>query len=264
MIYLSKLLPQFVYPLGLIAILTIVALFLQNKPRWQRACLITSLLIIFISGNRWVAMGLTRSLEWQYLPEDEVPVSEVIVVLGGGTNPAEDPRSQVEINGAGDRVFYAASLYHQGKAEHLLLSGGRINWYPSESSPAQEMASLLSMLGVPSEAMWFENESRNTYENALYVHKILSEKGINRIILITSASHMPRAVHLFEEQGFEVIPAPTDFKVTRSNWQSLQDAGISIQIMNLIPDAESLNTITNVFKEYFGILFYRFRGMIIN
>ncbi|MCJ7657939.1 MAG: YdcF family protein, partial [Anaerolineales bacterium] len=100
MIYISKLLPQFVYPLGLIGGLIIIALLLQRKPRLQRAILIIALLVLFISGNRWVAMGLSRSLEWQYLPQENIPVADVIVVLGGGTNPAEYPRSTIEINGA--------------------------------------------------------------------------------------------------------------------------------------------------------------------
>ena len=264
MIYLSKLLPQFVYPLGMIGVLIIIALLLQRKPRWQRAILIIALLVLLISGNRWVSMGLSRSLEWQYLPQENIPAADVIVLLGGGTNPAEYPRSTIEINGAGDRVIYAAQLYHQGKADHLLLSGGRIDWSPSSTTPAEEMAIILEQLGVPSESMWLETKSRNTYENALFAKDILSENGFHKIILVTSASHMPRSVHLFEEQGFEVIPAPTDFKVTQSNWQGLREASIPVQIMNFLPSAESLNSVTNVMKEYIGILVYRFRGMIHN
>jgi len=262
MIYLSKLLPQFVYPLGLICGLIIIALFLQRKPRWQRTILIITLLILLISGNRWVAMGLSRSLEWQYLPQENLSTADVIVVLGGGTNPAEYPRSSIEINSAGDRVIYAAKLYHQGKADHLLLSGGRIDWSPSNTTPAEEMKVILEQLGVPSESMWLETKSRNTYENALFAYEILTGQEVHKIILVTSASHMPRSVQLFEEQGFEVIPAPTDYKVTQTNWQGLREASIPVQIMNLLPNTESLNSVTNVMKEYIGILVYRFRGMI--
>ncbi len=264
MIYLSKLLPQFIYPLSLIGLLIALALLLQQKPRGQRVILILALLILLISGNRWVAMGLTRSLEWQYLPKEQIPAAEAIVVLGGGTNPAEYPRPSVEINGAGDRVLYAAQLFHMGKADHLLLSGGRIDWSSSSTTPAEEMATILEMLGVPSESMWLETESRNTSENAQFAREILKKKDINKIILVTSASHMPRSVQLFEEQGFEVIPAPTDYDVTQSNWQGLKQASIPIQIMNLLPNVESLNSVTNVIKEYIGILVYRFRGMIVN
>jgi len=264
MIYLSKLLPQFVYPLGVIGILIIIALLLQRKPRWQRGLLLFALIVLFSSGNRWVAMGLSRSLEWQYLPQENIPSADVIVVLGGGTYPAEYPRSTIEVNGAGDRVIYAAQLYKLGKANHLLLSGGRIAWSNSSTTPADEMAFILEQLGVPVESMWLENESRNTYENAMFAKQILGEKGISRIILVTSASHMPRSVLLFEEQGFMVIPAPTDYKVTQSNWRGLIEASIPVQILNLIPNTENLNSVTNVMKEYIGILVYKIRGMIYN
>jgi uncharacterized SAM-binding protein YcdF (DUF218 family) len=264
MIYLSKLFPQFVYPLSVIAILIIIALFLQRKPRWQRGLLIFALIVLFVSSNRWVAMGLSRSLEWQYLPQENIPSADVIVVLGGGTNPAEYPRSTIEVNGAGDRVIYAAQLYKQGKANHLLLSGGRIDWSNASTTPADEMAFILEQLGVPFESMWLEKESRNTYENALFSKEILSEKGISRIILVTSASHMPRSVLLFEQNGFMVIPAPTDYKVTQSNWQGLFEESIPVQLLNLIPHTENLNSVTNVMKEYIGILVYKFRGMIYN
>jgi uncharacterized SAM-binding protein YcdF (DUF218 family) len=112
--------------------------------------------------------------------------------------------------------------------------------------------------------MWLESKSRNTFENAQFAREILTEKDINKIILVTSASHMPRSIHLFEEQGFDVIPAPTDYDVTQANWQALRQASIPVQIMNLIPNVENLNSITNTMKEYIGILFYRFRGMIVN
>lgn len=264
MIYLTKLLPQFIYPLGVMGMLIVLAVLLQQKPRIQRVILILTLIILLISGNRWVAMALTRSLEWRYLPPEQIPSAGVIVVLGGGTNPAEYPRSTVEINGAGDRMLYAAQLFHMGKADHLLLSGGRIDWSSSNTTPAEEMAVILEMLGVPLESMWLESESRNTFENAQYAREILTEKDINKIILVTSASHMPRSVQLFEEQGFDVIPAPTDFDVTQANWQGLRQASIPVQIMNLLPNVENLNSVTNAMKEYIGILFYRFRGMIVN
>ena len=264
MIYISKLLPQFIYPIGVLGLLIVLALLLQQKPRVQRVILILAILILLISGNRWVAMALTRSLEWQYLPLERIPEAEVIVVLGGGTNPAVYPRSTVEINGAGDRVLYAAELFHMGKADHLLLSGGRIDWSSSNTTPAEEMALILGRLGIPVESMWLESESRNTFENALFAREFLAEKDINKIILVTSASHMPRSVQLFEEQGFEVIPAPTDYDVTQSNWQALKQASIPVQIMNLLPNVENINSVTSVMKEYIGILFYRIRGMIMN
>ena len=121
----------------------------------------------------------------------------------------------MEINGAGDRVLYAARIYKEGKAAHILLSGGEITWMKATSStPADEMAEILQSLGVPKEALWLENKSQNTHENAVFSKVILDEKGIKKILLVTSATHMPRAVALFQKLGLEVIPLPVDYSVT--------------------------------------------------
>lgn len=263
-VFLSKFLPPFVYPLGIVIFLILVSIFLYKKTRWQRASLILALVILIIFSNRWTAAWLTRSLEWRYLPPPELsedrlqanktPVADVIVVLGGGTESFQFPRPSVEVNGAGDRVLYAAYLYKQGAASHLLLSGGRINWLEPGDSPAQDMASLLTLMGVPEEALWLEPRSQNTSENAVEAYRLLSPKGIQRIILVTSAAHMPRAVGLFEQQGFEVLPAPTDYNMTQEDWENLTHANLVTQIYNLIPSAPNLSSVTSSLKEYLGMV----------
>lgn len=262
-IFLSKLLPPLIYPLGLTILLVFAAIFLSKKPRLQRLVLILALLLLFISSNRWTAVWLSRSLEWRYLPPAELseaslaarhsPLAEVIVVLGGATDSHQAPRPTVEVNGAGDRVLYAAYLYKLGAASHLLLSGGRIDWLESGDSPAEDMASLLKLMEIPADALWLETESRNTAENASAAYAFLTPEGIQRIILVTSAEHMPRAVGLFEQQGFTVIPAPTDYSVTQAEWEDLTQADLVTQLFNLIPTASNLSSVTSSLKEYLGM-----------
>ena len=195
------------------------------------------------------------------MPIGDIPSAEVIVVLGGGTEPQTNPRPTVELNGAGDRIIYAAKLYHTGKAAHILLSGGNINLVEGIiSTPASQMAEIIKELGVPSDALWIEDRSRNTYENALYAQALLREKGFTRVILVTSAAHMPRSVALFTHQGIEVIPAPTDFSVTESGWQELFSQDPSIQLMNILPNVSNLSMTTNIMKEYIGMVIYHIQG----
>jgi uncharacterized SAM-binding protein YcdF (DUF218 family) len=261
-IILSKFLPLIGYPLGLVFILIIFALFVFKRPRLQRIILILALVLLWVASNRWVAMGLAKSLEWRYLPPDQIPQAEVVVVLGGGTLSHENPRPMEEVNSAGDRVIYAARLYKDGVAPNLLLSGGGIDWYNPESSPAQEMYILLELMGVPPEAMWLESDSRNTYENAAYTHQILESKGINTILLVTSAAHMHRSVKLFEAQGFEVIPLPTDYVVTETNWNRLSQGSLAAKLLYLVPGSDNLSLTTRILKEYLGILYYNLKGWL--
>jgi len=259
-LYLSKLLPLLLYPLGLAFIILLLALLVKNV-KWQKGLLAIALAILYLGSNTWVAMGLSRSLEWQYLPE-VINEAEAIVVLSGGTQSANKPRQMVEVNQAGDRLIYASSLYHQGKADHLLLTGGKIDWLSTENDPVEDMHYLVKFFGVPESAIWVESASRNTYENALNSRLLLESKNIHRIILVTSASHMPRSVRLFEKQGFDVIPAPADFTVTFKEWEQAISAPIQTQLLYLLPSADNLSITSRMLKEYFGLFIYSLRGWI--
>lgn len=262
-IFLSKLLPLFVYPLGLAFLLLLLAVLSSANRKLSMAYIILALAILWLSSTTGVSNLMARSLEWRYKPLEEIPTGEAIVLLGGGTEPAIYPRPGVEINGAGDRVLYAAQLYKDGKAPIILLSGGEITWLNDGSAtPAEDMAKILSSIGVPSEAMIIEDRSRNTYENALYAKELLGEKGINKILLVTSAMHMPRSVALFEAQDFEVTPLPVDYSVVENQSAESQDSIFITKILNIIPNVSNLALTTNALKEYLGTFIYQLQGWL--
>jgi uncharacterized SAM-binding protein YcdF (DUF218 family) len=262
-VFFSKFLPTFVYPIGLTFLLVLLALILRRRKRLQTGLLVLILLLLFICGNRWVSFTLARSLEWRYLPANPVPQADAIVVLGGGTEPAQYPRPVVEVNSAGDRVIYAAQLYKEGKAPHILLSGGNISWYESRSTtPAYEMASLLKLMGIPEDALWLQPESQNTREDALFSSRMLKDKGIYRVLLVTSAQHMPRSVGLFQHEGIHAIPAPVDYTVTQTGWDGLFSPDLQTVLVNLMPNVGSLSLTSSILKEYIGLWIYSLRGWL--
>jgi uncharacterized SAM-binding protein YcdF (DUF218 family) len=263
--FLSKLLPLFVSPLGLTCVLLVLALWVRRRPRWQTLLIALALATLWLGSNRLVAMTLLRSLEWRYLPD---PASfgsgaEVIVVLGGGTRPQAFPRPTSELNEGGDRLLYAARLYRQGAAPRILVSGGNPPLMgPVLESEAESMAAILTAIGIPREALWLEPSSNNTYENALETQAILESHGVSRIILVTSASHMPRASAVFAKAGLDVVPAPTDFQVTYEDWAYYTQPDAVVQFFNLLPTADNLVATTRALKEYIGIAVYRLRGWL--
>ena len=262
-VYLSKLLPLFIYPLGLVSLIILLVLIIEKRDRFPRGLLIAGLVILWLASNRWVSYGLARSLEWRDLPSEITAQVEVIVLLGGGTEPGDPPRPMAEINAAGDRVLYAARLYHEGAAPIILASGGNVEFAGDRSStPAAEMTELLLLLGVPFDAIWQQPNSQNTYEDALYSAEILAENEISEVILVTSAMHMPRSKALFEKQGITVIPAPTDFTITEQNWSSAFNPYLGEFVIHLMPNASALNLTTNVLKEYIGMVVYSLRGWL--
>jgi uncharacterized SAM-binding protein YcdF (DUF218 family) len=219
-------------------------------------------LIILLSGsNGWVNDWLIQSLEMRHLPLKEMPKADAIVVLGGCTKPAEPPRPWVEVSEEGDRLVYAARLYREGKAPLVILSGGRIDWRGGGPPESADMAQLMEAMGVPKSAIEQDPSSLNTRENAVNVKKIMDTRGIRKILLVTSAMHMPRSVLIFKKLGIDPIPSPTDFLTTQRDIQELSSSTEAILLGNL-PDAERLWLTTKAIKEYIGIAVYWLRGWV--
>lgn len=263
-LYLSKLLPLLFYPLGLACVLMVVALItIWKRPRWAAGAIALALVVLLVSSNGWTTRYLLQELEWQHLPPTELPTAEAIVVLGGATQPATPPRPGVDLLGEGDRIFYAAQLYQQKKAPVLILSGGRINWQGSSNVQPEsaDMAVFLRQLGIPETAIIQEPDSLNTYQNAVNVKQILDQRQINRVLLVTSALHMPRSLLIFQRQGIAAIPAPTDFLISEADTDA-QQFGPQAALLNFLPDADRLKNFTRALKEYIGLLVYSWRGWL--
>jgi len=258
---LSKLLPLLLYPLGLACLLLLVALvLLGRRPRWAAAAIATALALLLLGSNGWVADRLLQSLEWQHLPNQQ-PSADAIVVLGGGIRPAMPPRPWVEVSEAGDRVLYGARLYLAGKAPWLILSGGRIPWLDGGGPPeSSDMAALATALGVPEAAILQDPTSLNTYQNAVNVKALLQTYGLERVLLVTSALHMPRSLAIFRHQGIDAAPAPTDFLLSKARLET--DSQWQAHLVTLFPDVHYLHEVTQALKEYLGLLVYRLRGWL--
>ncbi|NCJ05154.1 YdcF family protein [Synechococcales cyanobacterium C] len=259
-LWLSKLLPLFLYPVGLTCVLLGVAIAAFWKfPQLAALAVTVALSIQLIAANPWVARTLTESLERQHLPPDPMPSASAIVILGGGIQPQRAPRPWVEVSEAGDRVLYGAKLYREGKAPRVILSGGRIDWRHGGRAESKDMAELIQTMGVPASALWQDKTSLNTRENAVNVKQILDTQTITgSILLVTSATHMPRALAIFEKLGIDAIASPTDFQVTQAD-QDLSWAGF---IFELLPNSQALDQTTRALKEYLGWGVYWLRGWI--
>lgn len=261
-LFLSKLLPLFIYPLGFASLMLIGALVtLWKRPRWATVFITLALLAILIPGNGWFTKQLVRSLEWQNVPAANLPQAEAIVVLGGATRPQKYPRPWVDVLDAGDRVLHGARLYLAGKAPVVIMSGGRIDWQQNSQSESADMAELAEAMGVPASAILQDPTSLNTYENAVNVKQILQERGIQRVLLVTSAMHMPRSIAIFQKQGMNVIPAPTDFTLAEEDLLEPVDTAQE-QILALLPEASHLHQFTRALKEYIGMGVYWLRGWV--
>jgi uncharacterized SAM-binding protein YcdF (DUF218 family) len=261
-LFLSKLLPLFIYPLGLSCVLLIVAFLLSLKhSRLTFLPILLAFVVLIVASNARVSNHLVKSLEWQNLPSQEMPNADAIVLLGGATRNASPPRIMADLKQEGDRLLYAAKLYQEEKAPLIIAAGGRIQWYGGGKSEAADMKTLLQIMGVPQKAIIEEPNSLNTYQNAINVKEILDTKDLKKILLVTSAMHMPRSLLIFERQGIDAIAAPTDFLISNQELQEV-DYSLESKILSFLPGTEYLDQTTKAIKEYIGLFVYRLRGWL--
>ncbi|MFO1352892.1 MAG: YdcF family protein [Gammaproteobacteria bacterium] len=245
----------FVYPLTLaLAAIMVSAIALGlDRRRWAGYALGVALVGLWLCSTPAITDALRASLETRYPPLTmaQLPSADAIVVLGGGVEGAAPPyRLYPDLGGSADRVWFAARLFKAGKAPLIIASGGRLPWTGAAQAEAPAIVELLEELGVPSAALAVESESLNTYQNAVNVKPILQQRGLRSILLVTSAMHMTRALGTFRAQGIEVYPAPTDYEFVPA----------PASLLRWLPDAAALAGTTQVLKEYFGTLVYRWRG----
>lgn len=253
----GKLLTPLISPLGMALALWSVGVLLSwlGRGRWGRRCRVAGCLVLIFLACPLVGEGLLHALESQYplSAAQDSPNADAIVVLGGFTQPPLPPRPNIDVDEGFDRLLHGLRLWRAGKAPLLVFSGGNIPYLTGSSmTEAASVCSLALEYGVDPQAILLEEESRNTYENALHTGRLLRERGLNRVLLVTSAAHMPRAVAVFRKQGMEVIPAPTDLQVVPRSFTLLQ----------LMPGLASLAYSNAAIKEQVGMWIYWLRGWI--
>jgi uncharacterized SAM-binding protein YcdF (DUF218 family) len=246
-------LPDLIFsPLLVTWLLMAISLFAQLHKRSQLAIAtnLSAVAILWLTGTSLVSGVLVRTLEMRNVPSGQIPQADAIVVLAGITRRAYPPHPVVHLGQGADRLVYAAALYKEGRAPLVTFSGNR-----SESA---EMAGVMEIMGVPRTAMLEENvRLTSTYGGARELRLALVSHNVHRVLLVTSAVRMPRALAVFRHLGIDAIPAPTDF-MTRTGppRQPLNIVG------SVLPNIGDVRDFTTVMHEFFGLVGYRLAGWI--
>ena len=250
---LSKLFSLLVYPLSMSLLLFLFALVF-GRLRWDRSSFYTSMLAIgwlYLCSTALFANFLSGTLEREFVPRamSVVEKADAIVLLGGATRGDTPMGSLADLNQHADRLVHAVDLYKAGKAPVVLLTGGGMGDGRPE---ALQMRDVLEVMGVPVEQVLLEKQSRDTHDNAVNSARILKDKGMHRILLVTSAYHMRRALAVFERQGLTVVPAPTDY----------QQLVAKPVMPGWLPTVGSLHQSTDALHEIVGYWVYRWKGWL--
>jgi uncharacterized SAM-binding protein YcdF (DUF218 family) len=251
MYIISKLFTSWILPPGLAITMTFLwALMLLR----QKKTGIGIMMIIFSVSVYTACLGpladkLMLPLENTYaqLNVKDISAHDVYVVLGGGIyDNAPDLEGIGSPTGDSlERLVYAYRLYRIQPLPIIVSSGKGFKY---EAPEAPVMRRYLVQMGVPEKSISMDSTSRNTYENAMEVKTLCEKLMCNKIILITSAYHMRRAVYAFRHAGLtNIIPAPTDYKINRRRYG----------FMDYMPDVEALTNTYRGMHEYVGLLYYK-------
>lgn len=243
--YFEKILTALALPPGGLLVLAALGLLLAWR-NWRSGPWLGggALLALWLLATPAVSDRLRLSLESRFPPQDPavLPTADAIVVLGGGLNPPHRRNPVPDLGRAADRYWHAFRLWRAGRAPEILISGGALPWTDAAASEAEAALVLLVDFGLPAKRVLLEPGSLNTRQNAELSATILRGRGGNRILLVTSALHMRRALSQFERTGLEVIPAATDYEVAD------QPPGL----LRWLPDSEALDGSRRALKEYLG------------
>jgi len=171
-----------------------------------------------------------------------------IVVLSGDVETPEPHRPITHLGPATEiRLEHALWLYRKGRRLPILVTGGITK---GQRSIGSIMADRLRAEGIPPEHILLEGAAANTHQNAVFSARILRDRGIGKVLLVTEAYHMLRSEKCFRKQGIEVVPAPCAYRTLELDWQWLK----------LFPDAKAARQNDEIMHEWIGLIAYRLQG----
>ncbi|MBF0281956.1 MAG: YdcF family protein [Zetaproteobacteria bacterium] len=259
MLILTKAVGLLLLPPGILIVSMVVGLFFYRH-RLGKGLLYLSILFLWFLSIEPVKDALIQPLEARFSPIGlQIPASvdgreDLVVLLGGGVY-AQAP----EYGGVLDhlhsqallRTIYAADLALKNHL-NVIATGGS----PLDSTQEPEglvMRRWLMRLGLDGAHVQAETSSNTTWDNACNTKQLLLNKGVDlqsvRVVIVTSATHMVRAVWSFEQQGLQVLAAPCDYLVEKNIYTPL----------SYLPDADVLADVSRALHERIGQWWYQWR-----
>lgn len=242
MLFFNKLLPVFLLPTGIVTLLILLAAW----KKWRWAAILAAL--VFLGGSLPVVSNLLlRPLEDAYPGRSigSLPAADAVLVLGGILSPVKETGMVTEWSESVERFNAGVEIVRRDKARVVLFTGDPRG---SEGSALQREA---IEHGVPVERTAVIGSVGNTADEAAQLKRYAAQHGLKRVVLVTSAWHMPRAMRLFRGAGVEIVPFPVDYRAQPFR---------ALPYLDYIPNAGALMKTELALRECYGIAFYAVFG----
>lgn len=251
MFVLKQFLKSLVLPPTLWLFMLVLVLAFWRR-RWARKLLLVTVLLIVALHSGLVNDLLRYPLESRYVPvidPRKLPSYDAIVVLTGGITPAGGLIPFSTINQSMFRRLDEAWRLYRLQPKPIIVSGGHVNPFTSEKGENKIARDYLIRWGVRPGDVIGEAASRDTFESAVEVQKLLEQKGYKRYLLVTSALHMPRSMLVFSRLAPEPMPAPGDYSLGEREWTPL----------SFFPSEHAGREVSAALHEYLGLINYHWR-----
>ncbi len=196
---------------------------------------------LYLLSTPYGANLITAPLEFKYakFKQPDIPLAYIVVLGCAHQNNEYLPQSSRLERCSQVRVMEGLELYKTNPGSKVFFTGGG---QKNTNSLARNMAIMAKKIGIKPTDIITEERVYNTSEEARY---LASEIVDAQAALVTSAAHMPRAMLLFENQGLNLIPAPTDFLI--------RERVTSHHLRYFIPEVANLAKVNSAAHEYYGL-----------
>ncbi|MGH7852952.1 MAG: YdcF family protein [Candidatus Binatia bacterium] len=233
-------------------LLMLLAVLIFWRRNWARKLLLFTFFLIFALHSGTVNYALRYPLESGYEPvidPKKIGSYDAIVVLTGGITPASGLIPFPTIDQFMFRRLDEALRLYRVQPKPIIVSGGHVNPFTPDKNENKIARDFLIKWGVPAKDVIGEANSRDTFESAIEVQKLLAHKGYKRYLLVTSAFHMPRSMLVFARLAPEPIPAPGDFSIAK----------FDLTPFSFFPNESAAGNFFFTLHEYLGIANYNWR-----
>ncbi len=212
-------------------------------------------IFLYLCSNSFIVDEISRA--WEY-NDDDIYLKDTkydLAILLSGMGRVDERQDRFDFTTSGDRLLQTLDLYYKGRIKKILVTGGSGSISHPNLREAVYIKRYMLNLGIPDSCVIIENNSRNTYENAIFTKHILDSihyKG--NTLLVTSSFHMRRSKAIFEKAGYQNITPYVTNKFSGLRKYEFDHC--------LIPNTEALWLLQLIVHEMVGYVVYDIKGYL--
>jgi len=247
---LSKILAFIITPIVWVFGLSLYSFFTKIETRSKRLR-ITAIIVLFVSSNSFIVDEFFRAYEPVTPDYDLMKTHYDGAIVLGGIGTIDLRINKLNFSHSGDRLFQTIRLFKMGRIDKIIFTGGSGSIEFSEKKEGTFVKKYLNEIQIPDSALIIENESKNTYENAVFTKAKLNKLNGN-YLLVTSAFHMPRALAVFKKAGYSHITPYTTNRISGGRRFTFDHL--------FIPSTDAMFNLQLLLHEWVGYIVYKIKG----